>query len=113
MVIRKRVALCRGAWADVGAGSYRDAVHLENRTKQTTARRNHFLPPAKSASSCRSVPLQAVFLGLGSIMWILINILYQEYCRARLAEMRHLRASRLPGVQEIDPQSALPQIRHA
>jgi hypothetical protein len=26
----------------------------------------------------------------GSIMWAILNILYREYCRARLVEMRKL-----------------------
>jgi hypothetical protein len=28
--------------------------------------------------------------GSGSNMWALINVLYQEYCRARLAEIRRV-----------------------
>jgi hypothetical protein len=53
---------------------------------------NHNLQPAKPGrNGCRDNLGSLPFSDAGSTMWTLINILYQEYCRAKLTEMRRVR----------------------
>jgi hypothetical protein len=62
-----------------------------NTTKQIRAPRKPFSAAREAGRKLArdSVPLR--LFERGSVMWTLINMLYQEYCRARLAEMRHVR----------------------
>jgi hypothetical protein len=60
--------------------------------KYSRARRSHFCRPRKNSGNggvVASIPDQT----MESVMWNLIDILYREYCIARLQEMRRLTPS--------------------